>query len=47
MDQLSLHAISKKDEIIKAARKEAENLDIAGADAEKIVDDAIKAYGPA
>lgn len=26
---------------------EAENLDIAGADAEKIVDDAIKAYGPA
>lgn len=26
---------------------EAENLDIVGADAEKIVDDAIKAYGPA
>ena len=26
---------------------EAENLDIMGADAEKIVDDAIKAYGPA
>ena len=25
----------------------AENLDIVGADAEKIVDDAIKAYGPA
>lgn len=26
---------------------EAENLDIVGADAEKIIDDAIKAYGPA